>query len=146
MDQGVDERAVYEADMEAFEDHWGWVPLSFESWSHEVSGVEGFDPSLVPVAMDGAQVVGWAWCRTETPRNTEGGYVEVLGVRRPWRRRGIGLGLLHWCFGEMWRRGYRRVTIGVDTENPTGALQLYERAGMHTFREWIEFEKVLAAQ
>ncbi|MDP9329830.1 MAG: GNAT family N-acetyltransferase [Actinomycetota bacterium] len=145
MDAGTDDRAVYEADNEAFEDHWGHVPSSFESWKHDLLGAEGFDPTLCFIAMDGQAIAGVALCKVGVADNPEGGYVDSLGVKRPWRRRGIALALLQHCLAEFFRRGYRRVTLEVDSENPTGAMQLYERAGMHPIRQWAVFQKVLIA-
>jgi ribosomal protein S18 acetylase RimI-like enzyme len=58
----------------------------------------------------------------------------VLAVRRPWRRRGLGLALLRHSFVEMERRGMTRASLGVDAENLTGAVALYERAGMRVAR------------
>src|SRR5215468_1533170 len=73
------------------------------------------------------------------------GVVGALGVRKPWRRRGIAQALLHHAFGEFYRRGKRRVALGVDAENPTGATRLYERAGMHVAFEAVTYGKELAA-
>jgi mycothiol synthase len=142
MEPGADDRALYEADNEAFEDHWGHVPRSFESWKHDLIE-EGFDPTLFFIAMDAREMAGCALCRAGVADNPDGGYVASLGVRRPWRRRGIALALLQHCLGEFFRRGYGRVTLEVDSENVTGAMQLYERAGMHPIRQWSVFEKVL---
>ena len=52
-------------------------------------------------------------------------------MRRPWRRRGLGLALLLHSFRDFAARGATRVGLGVDAENTTGAVGLYERAGMH---------------
>ena len=54
----------------------------------------------------------------------------MLGVRRPWRRRGLGTALLRHSFRELRARGCERARLMVDGENLTGAVQLYERAGM----------------
>jgi mycothiol synthase len=145
MDPGTDDRALYEADNEAFEDHWGHVPSSFESWKHDLIDAEGFDPTLCFIAMDDQQIAGCALCKVGVADNPDGGYVASLGVRRRWRRRGIALALLQHSLAEFFRRGYRRVTLEVDSENATGAMQLYERAGMHPIRQWAVFEKVLIA-
>jgi ribosomal protein S18 acetylase RimI-like enzyme len=69
--------------------------------------------------------------------------VDILGVRRGWRRRGIGLALLGAAFTEFHRRGIPRAELGVDSENPTGATRLYERAGMHVAHAWETWEKEL---
>ncbi len=64
--------------------------------------------------------------------------------RKPWRKRGLGLALLHHAFGEFYRRGQPKVALGVDAQNPTGATRLYERAGMHVAYEAVAFQKELA--
>jgi len=64
-------------------------------------------------------------------------------VRPPCRRRGLGLALLHQAFTWFWERGERRVGLGVDTENPTDARRLYERAGMRAVWQADVYQKVL---
>ncbi len=73
----------------------------------------------------------------------EMGFVNSLAVRPAWRRRGLGLALLHQAFTWFWERGERRVGLGVDTENPTDASRLYERAGMRAVWQADVYEKVL---
>ena len=72
------------------------------------------------------------------------GWVGAIGVRKPWRKRGLGLALLLHAFGEFYRRGQPRIGLGVDAQNPTGATRLYERAGMRVAYEAVAFEKALA--
>ncbi len=136
------ERAVYEADEEAFRDHWGFISMSFEEWSHWSIKGENFDPSLWFLAMDGDEIAAFALCVDE---KEAGGWVHVLGVRRPWRRKGIGLALLHHAFGEFYRRNIHNVYLGVDAQSLTGATRLYERAGMHVVRQYKNYEKELRA-
>lgn len=136
------ERAVFEADEEAFKDHWGHIPMDFEEWQHWSVKRENFDPSLWFLPMDGPEIAAIALCQDE---KTSGGWVHVLGVRRPWRRKGLGLALLHQAFGEFYRRGIREVYLGVDSQNLTGATRLYERAGMHVYRQYNRYEKELRA-
>jgi ribosomal protein S18 acetylase RimI-like enzyme len=136
------ERVVFEADEEAFLDHWGHIPSTFEEWQHWTLKREGFDPSLWFLAMDGGQIAGFALCQNE---NDMGGWVHVLGVRRPWRRKGLGLALLHHAFAEFYRRDIHNVYLGVDAQSLTGATRLYERAGMHVVKEFQRYEKELRA-
>jgi GNAT superfamily N-acetyltransferase len=63
-----------------------------------------------------------------------------MGVRRPWRRKGIALALLHHSFGECWRRGKKRVMLGVDTDSLTGAVDLYKKAGMYIHHQTDLYE------
>jgi mycothiol synthase len=136
------ERAIFEADEEAFQDHWGHMPGRFEEWEHWTVKREGFDPSLWFLAMDGNEIAGFSLCQDE---KESGGWVHVLGVRRPWRRKGIGLALLHHSFGEFYLRGIHNVYLGVDAQSLTGATRLYERAGMHVTRQNKSYEKELRA-
>ena len=65
-----------------------------------------------------------------------------LGVRRPWRKKGIGLAILHRIFGEFYSRGVRIVGLGVDAESLTGATRLYQRAGMSVKNHYVRYERV----
>ncbi len=121
-----DEQAVYGAHQETFADQRDFEPDPFEDWQYW-SYRDPFDPELWFLALDGEQIAGIALCRSEWGGDTDFGWVSVLGVRRPWRRRGLGLALLQHAFRELRARGKSRVGLGVDAENPTGAVRLYER-------------------
>jgi mycothiol synthase len=130
---------------EAFLDHRGHDFPSYDQWRHHHIDGEAtqFDPQLWFVAADGEEIVGAAVCRPTTARDRECAEVDILGVRRGWRRRGVGLALLGAAFGEFHRRGILRAELGVDSENPTGATRLYERAGMHVAHAWETWDKEL---
>lgn len=89
--------------------------------------------------MDGDVVAGAAMCIYLDGN----GWVDELGVRREWRKRGLGLALLYHAFGEFYRRGTHEVGLGVDAQSLTGATRLYERAGMHPLLHYDTFAKVL---
>jgi mycothiol synthase len=135
-------RAFHDALIEAFADEWGFVAMSFEDW-RELRLVKDpdYDPTLWFLVRDGDEIA--AVMRNE-PDRSGAGFVGALGVRKPWRKRGIALALLYHAFGEFHRRGKRRVALGVDAENPTGATRLYERAGMHVAFEAVAYGKDLA--
>jgi mycothiol synthase len=137
-----DERAVYEAHQEAFQDDRDFFGDPFDEWKHW-SYRDHFDPELWFLALDGGEVAGIALCRSEWGGDAELGWVSILGVRKPWRRRGIGLALLQHAFGELQARGKSRVGLGVDAENPSGAVHLYERAGMGIERTFLRYQKPL---
>ena len=141
----ADLEAVYRAVDEAFSDHYGHVDTPYEEglerFKHFMTSYEGFDPTLWFMAMDGEEVAGVCLCRDHGYDNPEMGHINTLGVRRPWRKRGIGLALLRHSFGELYRRGRRGAGLGVDAENLTGALRLYENAGMYIHRAFERFEK-----
>ena len=135
-----DARAFHATLNEAFEDEWNFVPLPFERWYEHHAEANDFDPTLWFVVRDGDEIAGVL--RGE-PQRFDAGWVGAIGVRKPWRKRGLGLALLQHAFGEFHRRGQRRVALGVDAQNPTGATRLYERAGMHVTYEAVAFQKEL---
>jgi mycothiol synthase len=135
--------AVHTVIEEAFADHWGHLPIEVELWMHWINTDEDHDPSLWFLAMDGSEIAGAALCRPKLTEDPDMGWVAELCVRRPWRRQGIGLALLHHAFGEFYRRGKRKVGLGVDAQSLTGATRLYAKAGMHVARQHILFEKEL---
>ena len=145
----TDAEAVYRAEMESFRDHFGFVEMPFEEgfrrFKHFEIGYKGFDPTLVFLALDGDQIAGVNLCRSHSYDDPDLGWVGTLGVRRPWRKRGIGLALLRHSFNEFYRRGKRKVGLGVDAQNLTGALRLYENAGMHVHQAFDLYEKELRA-
>ncbi|GCE03622.1 GNAT family N-acetyltransferase [Dictyobacter aurantiacus] len=131
--------AVYEADEEIFRDHWGFMSQSFEQWRYWATQRERFDLSLWFLAMDGDEIAGLSLCANEE----DGGWVHVLGVRRPWRRQGLALALLQHSFSEFFRRDIHKVYLSVDAQSLTGATRLYERAGMHVVKRATQYEKEL---
>ena len=50
---------------------------------------------------------------------------------------------LQHSFVKLYQRGKRQVRLEVDTQNPTGATRLYEKAGMRVERRYDFFEKEL---
>jgi mycothiol synthase len=134
--------AVYEVFRETWLDTLEPEEEPYEEWAHWTVERAGFDPSLWFLACEGYEIAGFSLCRpSETRPDT--GIVNLLGVRRPWRQRGLGEALLRHSFAEFHRRGFPRVVLGVDADSPTGAPRLYERAGMHVVRRTDFYEKEL---
>ncbi len=138
-----DERAVYEAHVETFADHWDYHPEPYEQWRQFSVEARNFDPSLWLVAWADGDVAGYALNYPERPGDPGYGVVGTLGVRRPWRRHGLGEALLRRSFAALHARGQRKVRLGVDAANPTGATRLYERAGMRILRQSNTWEREL---
>jgi mycothiol synthase len=140
MREGEEEQ-VYEVHEQSFVDAWMHTREPFEQWQHWFMKDPAFDSSLWFVAETKDEIAGVAICNTRG--NEQGvGWVRVLGVLRAHRRRGIGEALLRHAFAEFRRRGLDRVGLGVDASSPTGAVALYERAGMHVARTSLQLEKV----
>jgi len=117
--------------------------VGYAEWTTWMDEDPSFDESLYFVAMDGDEIAGFSLCYDVTGEGPNVGAVEQLGIRRPWRQRGLGLALLQHSFGELYQRGRTTVTLGVDAQSLTGALRLYEKAGMHVRHRADRFEKEL---
>jgi mycothiol synthase len=141
---GEDDAAVYEANQDSFADHWGFMRDPYEEWRHWMFR-EPFDPELWFLAVADGELAGICLCRPSEGGDAKLGWVAVLGVRPAWRRRGLGLALLRQSFVALHERGNDRVGLGVDAENVSGAVRLYERAGMRVVRRAETWEKAIEA-
>jgi ribosomal protein S18 acetylase RimI-like enzyme len=119
---------------EAFADDPFWHPVTPSGFQEFYVGARGFDPGLWFVAWDGHELAGSSLAYPERSGDRELGWIATLSVRRRWRRRGLGEALLALSFAELYARGLRRAGLGVDANNVTGALRLYERVGMRQVR------------
>ena len=134
-------RAFHAALEEAFADHWEYQPVSFEKWWERQIGKPDHDPSLWFLVRTGEDV---AAATRNDPERSGGGWIGAIGVRPAWRGRGLAKALLLHSFREFHQRGQRRVGLGVDAENTTGATKLYESVGMVVESEQVVWEKELA--
>jgi len=143
----TDLKPVVAAARDAFRDHWGDVEKPFDDdlrdMIHWLDNSKNIDPSLWFLAVERNEIAGMSLCRPRMPEDGGMAYVDTLGVRRPWRRQGIGLALLLHSFAEIYRRGKRKVALDVDAESLTGATGLYEKAGMRVQRQGLNYELVL---
>ena len=134
----------------AFADHWGTVPTALAQ-PPDPSPVDPvprdvtFDnaPGLCFVALAGATVVGGLLANGKTAEQPGTGRIGSLFVLPEHRRRGIGQALVLTAFTAFRRRGITRVVVDTDTENPTGALRLYQRLGMRPYRRELVLEQTV---
>jgi mycothiol synthase len=139
----ADEQAVYECQQEAFRDHWEFQPEPLEEWRRYTVDRPRFDPSLWWLVEADGELAGFSLNDWHASGDLEFGWVGSLGVRKQWRRRGLALALLRHSFADFAARGATRVGLGVDAENTTGAVRLYERAGMRPVRRLDIYEREL---
>jgi GNAT superfamily N-acetyltransferase len=125
---------------DGFSDHWGFVeqPIDdlMEHWQHHIENDKDFDPSLWYLAKDGDEIAGVCRCKSQIVEDLDMAWVNQLCVRKPWRRRGLGLALLLHSFQEFYRQKKKRVGLGVDASSLTNATRLYEKAGMRVVRQY----------
>ncbi len=137
-------RLVYDTVIEVWRDTSDPIDETFDEWAHWMTRTETFDPSLWFLAFAGDELAGFSLCRQSSTDPTAG-YVGTLGVRRPWRKQGLGEALLLHSFDAFRGRGWSRGTLGVDASSPTGATRLYERAGMRVYRDTALFDRPVRA-
>ena len=141
-----DHRRIWDADVEASADHWKSAVRTeedFEGWYADPN----IDTSLWRVAWDGDEVAGSVMTfvfREENERlGVQRAWLEHVSVRRPWRRRGLAAALIADTLRGLRERGLDEAALGVDAENISGALRLYESLGFHRHRTGICYSKKL---
>jgi mycothiol synthase len=141
-------RRLLDADAEAFQDHWGgWAAddAAFEEWLNDPS----FDPSLYVVAWDRVEIAGAVINHIPRLENEamgrRRGWLESVFVRRAWRRRGLAQALVTRSLEVLHERGIDHAMLGVDADNPTGAVGVYERAGFVVVNSSTAYRKPMEA-
>jgi len=72
------------------------------------------------------------------------GYTEGISVRRPWRKRGVASALINRSLLMFREMGMTEAALGVDTENLSGALRVYEASGFRPLSRGTTYRKPLA--
>ncbi len=112
-------------------------PTDVEPWIEEELSDPGFSADLWFVALEGSEpvgaVIGQVW--------DDRGWIQYVGVRERWRRRGVAIALLRHSFATFASRGLFDVTLSTDTEGPYDTLALYQRTGMRIAKRWTRLDK-----
>jgi len=139
--------AIWAADQEAFRDHWGFFPATDADYDRFVNDPVTGDTSLWRVAWDGDEVAGQVRSFINNDENERlgrlVGHTESISVRRPWRRRGLARSLIAASFPLLRARGMTQAALGVDAENPSGALRVYESCGFVPVSRTTTYRKPL---
>ena len=136
--QSVDEHELLAAHVDSFvPDHPGMTPPSPLMWSRRMNALS-FLPGLSFLMHDPAngRVAGYVLTNLvpphpDRPRRREIS-LTVIGTRREYRRRGVASGVIAATLHAAAAQGYDAAHLAVDTDNPSGALSVYRRAGFHT--------------
>jgi len=137
-------RRIWEADHEAFQDHWGGWDRSEASFRRWIESPE-FQPELLVVAWDGDEVAG-AVLNAIYPEENEDlgvsrGWLDNVFTRRPWRRRGLARALIVRSLHLLRDRGLATAALGVDADNPSGAFGLYASVGFSPTERFVAWRK-----
>jgi mycothiol synthase len=143
--EGIDHDEIRAAHNLAFPGHPGFTPWSQEMWSQWVADSRSFRPALSLLLRDGDGAIA-AYLQTSEFDATAAAsgireaFVAKVGTLPAHRRRGLAGLLLQHALALYRQEGFDRAALDVDSENPSGALGIYERAGFRTTRRWTNFE------
>jgi ribosomal protein S18 acetylase RimI-like enzyme len=131
----------------AFADHWGSTPTSPHHWEQAVRGF-GSRADLSFIALDHAgNVVGHCLNkRFETDDDLLGrrdAWIDNLGTLPQWRGKGVASALIAHSLHAFAAAGCTHASIGVDSDNPTGAARLYRQLGFETNQRDITHQLVV---
>ena len=139
-------RRIWDADVEAFLDHPEpalRTDADFERWF----STPYLDTTLYQVAWAGDEVAGSVLTSINAEENrrlgVRRGWLDHVSIRRPYRGRGLAASLIASTLRILRDRGIEEAALGVDAQNPTGALRLYEKLGFRRHREGIGYRKAL---
>jgi mycothiol synthase len=138
FDPSKDRVVAYDAYEDAFADVWGRPPSDFADFQSKLRRPY-FNPAHWFLVMDGHQVAGTLFSDAIEGR----GWIEIVGVRRPWRGRGVAQAMLRQALGAFWARRVTHVGLSVDAESLTGAPRVYQRTGFAVDQTLILFEREL---
>jgi mycothiol synthase len=142
----ADHRRIWDADVEAFRDHWDAgerTDADFEGWFASPE----LDTGLWRVAWDGDEVAGsvmnFIYPAENETLGQQRGWLDHVSVRRPWRRRGLASALIAASMLALRDVGMTDAALGVDAENPSGALRVYENLGFRRTRTGVAYRKAM---
>jgi GNAT superfamily N-acetyltransferase len=144
-------RLIWEAQIEAFHDHWGFPQLTEDDYQGWLNDTSSFQPHLWQVAWDldtnqvAGQVLTFILHAENEKFNRKRGYTESISVRRPWRKRGLARALIALSLRAQKDQGMLESALGVDSENLSGATRIYEDCGFQVVKRNTVYRKPLSS-
>jgi ribosomal protein S18 acetylase RimI-like enzyme len=135
----------------AFVDHPDFTPWSTTLWHQFVTGARPFRPDLSFVVVQAGTETIAAYLQTDeyegyrVATGRREAYVSKLGTLREHRGRGLASGLLTHALRAYRDAGYDESSLHVDSQNPTGALAIYQRAGFEVETRLTAYGVLLGA-
>jgi ribosomal protein S18 acetylase RimI-like enzyme len=135
---------LHAAHVEAFADHWGNQARDYAGWRALAVDNETFAPELSRIALDGGEIAGYVLAYDDADPSRV--YLGQVGVRRPWRRRGLAAAMLARVLGASAEAGRSGASLSVDADSPTGAVGVYERVGFAVQSRGVTYASHLPAR
>jgi len=142
-------RAIWDANNEAFRDHWGYAEATEADYEGWLKDPVTFTPESWKIAWDvetnqvAGQVKSFINHDENKHFNRKRGWTEFISVGRLWRRRGLARALIALSLHELKARGMTEAALGVDTQNLSGALRVYEDCGFRPVMRSTTYRKPL---
>ncbi len=133
-----DEETLFSIYDETFQDAWGYTKKDFSTWISQKKG-DGYDPSLWFLVWKDSKPVGFLMSRMQD----DGIFIDLLGVKREYRKLGIGKALLFHTFGIAYQRNQKMILLYVDSDSLTNANRLYKQVGMSPHSQTAVYMKEL---
>lgn len=141
-----DEDALRDVHNEVFRDHPGSSPWTPEDWRGRVLESRGFRGDVTRLVVEADRpdvVVGYVqveeYDAVQEATGRREAWIARVGTVRAHRGRGLAAHLLRVVLLACRDAGYDRAGLNVDSENPTGALGVYERAGFRVEQRWTGY-------
>jgi mycothiol synthase len=145
---GEDDAEALDAMNDSFSEHFGHAAEDMDWWQYYLHRSD-YRPDLTVLAVDqyNKRIAGFCHitinegeCRRLGRRR---GWVDSLGVRKPYRNRGLGEALILQGMYNLRTAGLQEAALGCDSKNITGATRLYFRVGYQVHLTWITYSKYL---
>lgn len=139
-------RAIWEADTEAFRDHWGFFEPTEDDYANWLKGPHHL-PVLYKVAFDkrtgevAGQVQNFINLEENEIYARRRGYTEGISTRRKYRKRGVARALICESLRMHKALGMTEAALGVDAENTSGALSVYRSCGFEVVEKDTTYRK-----
>jgi mycothiol synthase len=119
---------------ESFKDHWGSAPMTPDSWKNRITN-HTFQPETTFLLRDvgtgapAGMIVTLHWEADTAATGFRDAHFMLIGTMREYRKRGVAGALIAHALRAAAEQGFDKASLGVDSENPSGAFGVYERAG-----------------
>ena len=140
LDNINDLRKMHAVHQNSFAEHFGFVPRDFDSWVKRIQADKSIPRDGIYLLEFHGSAEGFIWLDDIDGLELRG-FVDRLGVNKEHRGKGFGQLLLGTALAHFSRRGYVHAELGVDTQNASNALRVYEKMGFEVLSADVEHER-----
>ena len=143
----ADIRLVNQLENETFSEHYNFRPATVEETTFFLTKEPTFRNQEWLIVYSGKTPVGYVGVGMDRKYNTErkkkAAWIMDIGVLKTHRLKGVGTRLMLEAMQVMKTKGMKEAMLGVDDQNPTKAIKLYEKVGYQVARKDIAYQKTI---